>query len=50
MAVSLTFLGKKGYSLSNLVALEKPQDKGYGDLAQVMKEYFMPKSAVIAER
>ena len=40
---------KKGYPLRNLVALEKPTDKNYDDLAQVMKERFMPKSAVIAE-
>ena len=47
----LTVIRSKQYSLlQGLVSPELPKDKSYGDLVNLLKKHFDPKSIVIAEQ
>ena len=50
-AILLTVCGASTYSLlSNLCAPDKPKDKNYKDIIQLLKTHFYPKPLVIVER
>ena len=47
----LTVIGSTNYALlSNLVAPDKPKDKSFSNLAEVLQRHFDPRLLVIAER
>ena len=51
VAVFITVIGSKTYGLlRNLLTPEKPADKTYGQLVEVMKNHLSPKPLIIAKR
>ena len=51
VAVMVTVMGAKAYSLlRNLVAPDKPTDREFSELVQMLKDHLNPKPLIIAER
>ncbi|XP_075730266.1 uncharacterized protein LOC142772051 [Rhipicephalus microplus] len=51
VSVFITAIGKKAYkTLKTLLEPEKPENKTYAQLVQTLKEQYVPKTFVIAER
>ncbi|XP_049268434.1 uncharacterized protein LOC125757180 [Rhipicephalus sanguineus] len=51
VSVFITAIGKKAYkTLKTLLEPEKPENKTYAQLVQTLKEQYVPKTSVIAER
>ncbi|XP_023204972.1 uncharacterized protein K02A2.6-like [Xiphophorus maculatus] len=51
VAVLLSVMGAKAYGLlRNLVQPEKPKDKTFGEIVDILKEHYEPKTILVAER
>ncbi|XP_027869143.1 uncharacterized protein K02A2.6-like [Xiphophorus couchianus] len=51
VAVLLSVMGAKAYGLlRNLVQPEKPKDKTFGEIVDILKEHYEPKPILVAER